>query len=236
MSRDRIKWIAMAAMLVDHAAIVFLLADGVLYWIARQVIGRAAYPLFLTLFLEGALHWRNSWRHAADLVLFALLAEPVFDKALYGSWWVWGAQNVMWSWLLALIVICGFRVLETSRQDDGVTPSMEILAKVILVLLMMIFAAWLHVDYGSAGILFVAAGYVFLKRRPNAPLWQLGLLMSVLDACVFLTPGALLAVPVLYGYKPDMSGRRTFWRKYAAYVFYPAHLAVLAVLRVLFLN
>ena len=70
MSRDRIKWIVMAAMLVDHAAIVFLPADGVLYWIARQVIGRAAYPLFLTLFLEGALHWRNSWRHAADLVLF----------------------------------------------------------------------------------------------------------------------------------------------------------------------
>ena len=104
MSRNQIKWFAMLMMVIDHLAVAFLPVNTPLYFVCRGVCGRIAYPLFIVLFLEGMQRSRHLQRKAIDLCLFALVSEVFFDRALWGSWYFAGAQNVMWSWLLGLFL------------------------------------------------------------------------------------------------------------------------------------
>lgn len=104
MSRNQIKWFAMLMMVIDHLAVAFLPVNTPLYFVCRGVFGRIAYPLFIVLFLEGMQRSRHLQRKAIDLCLFALVSEVFFDRALWGSWYFAGAQNVMWSWLLGLFL------------------------------------------------------------------------------------------------------------------------------------
>ena len=90
-----LKVIAMVTMLIDHAAIVFLIPGET--YINLRIIGRIAFPIFCFLLAEGAIYTHSLKKYTARLAVFALLSEIPFNVAIYGSiWYPWvkvGATN-----------------------------------------------------------------------------------------------------------------------------------------------
>lgn len=75
-----LKWAALAAMTLDHAAWMFLPAEE--YPAASfflHLIGRAAFPVFAFLAAQGAKHTSCLLRYAGRLLLFGLVSvAPVY--------------------------------------------------------------------------------------------------------------------------------------------------------------
>lgn len=128
-SGSTIKIIAVAAMLIDHAAAVVLaryLIGGIkeavaagttqiwltenggwydVYDIMRG-IGRLGFPIFCFLLVEGYQRTRDVRKYALRLGLFALISEVPFDLAICGKAFYLGYQNVYFTLLLGLLALC----------------------------------------------------------------------------------------------------------------------------------
>ena len=139
-----LKYIAMISMLIDHIAasgLIFLLFNIAvsmrLYYISRM-IGRVAFPIYLFLLVEGFVHTKNTKKYIIRLTLFALMSEVPFD------------QNVMWSLLICVIMLCGMKMY----------PDFS-----VIFVGMGCFAAWfIKSDYEYIGPLAVGCMYLFRDR------------------------------------------------------------------------
>ena len=135
-----LKYWAMFFMLCDHTAAfvirrsvygAFLSPEGYLGFSAApawltvvshsydvlDVLGHAAFPLFVFLVSEGFLHTRSRKRYLLTLLAAALISEPVYDWAHYGVLWNCRLQNV----LFTLTISCGLLwcLSEIQRRMQG---------------------------------------------------------------------------------------------------------------------
>jgi len=91
-----------------------------------------------------------------------------------------------------------------------------------------VLAHFLRVDYGAAGVVLIVVLYVLRKDRPLACMGGYATLcLGAMNSWCF--PAFVFLIPAYNGKKGNVS-------KYFFYVFYPAHLLVLTVIRVLFLK
>ncbi len=137
-SGSTIKIIAVAAMLIDHAAAAVLtrqiLAGGYLdaarggqavlnRWLSEnsflfysmeimRMIGRLGFPIFCFLLVEGFHKTKNVRKYALRLGIFALVSEVPFDLAITGRLTHPGYQNVYFTLLLGLLALCGYAFFE----------------------------------------------------------------------------------------------------------------------------
>lgn len=226
LSRNAVKWIACVTMLCDHFAMSFLDPESVIYFIMRMVIGRIAYPVFCALFIEGFHRTSHLWKHVRDLFLFGLLSELFFDRALYGTWMAAQAQNVMFSWCLAFLLLICYAKMEKYAKDGTISRGMKYGMYAVLCFVFMLAADFLHMDYLYAGILAVTAGY-FLYAKFGITGAVCGVAAVIAVTC--RTPGSVLAIPVVMLYDPDKTCSRTAVAKYGVYAFYPVHLALMSL-------
>lgn len=218
LSGDVLKVIAMITMLIDHFAHVFIDPYSDLYLMLRG-IGRLAFPLYCFLLVEGFLHTKNYNRYLLRMGLFALIAEVPFDLALYGVAFYWGYQSVMVTLLIGLIGLGAYRWC-VNRQ-------MPIYG--ILVAVAAIIAGWLtQCDYGAEGVLLIFIFYLFsyspVRRAVALGVWAV--MFGGLEVW-----GACAVLPItLYSGKRGNSGK---WFKWFGYAFYPLHLFLLWLVKVM---
>lgn len=136
-SGSTIKIIAIVAMLIDHVAAAWItrilmvggMADlngqdleasrsfmanyGGLYalMMVMRLIGRLGFPIFCFLLVEGFGKTRNRAKYAMRLGIFALISEVPFDLALTGSFWHLGYQNVYFTLLIGMLLLCSLDYL-----------------------------------------------------------------------------------------------------------------------------
>ena len=224
LSQEGLKLLACLTMLLDHIGAT--LVPG---WTLR-IIGRLAFPIFCFLLAEGAHYTKNPAKYAFRLAIGAILSEIPFDFALFGGW-TWYYQSVM------LTMLLGFGALfAMGNCQNG-------LWKCLIVLPFALTAEWLQTDYGGAGVLLIAM-FGLTRKVPHRNFVQT-IAMGVL--IWFLMPGApvpvlgreipielfgvLAMVPVaLYSGKKRTHKKAAQW---AFYLFYPVHLGVLYLIRVL---
>lgn len=224
LSQEGLKLLACLTMLLDHIGAT--LVPG---WTLR-IIGRLAFPIFCFLLAEGAHYTKNPAKYAFRLAIGAILSEIPFDFALFGGW-TWYYQSVM------LTMLLGFGALfSMGNCQNG-------LWKCLIVLPFALTAEWLQTDYGGAGVLLIAM-FGLTRKMPHRNLVQT-IAMGVL--IWFLMPGApvpvqgreipielfgiLAMVPIaLYSGKKHTHKKAAQW---AFYLFYPVHLGVLYLIRVL---
>lgn len=242
-----LKWIAIITMLIDHIGASILTKQllfmgenpdafgGVtrefvdqynqLFDIMRLTrnIGRIAFPIFCFLLVEGFLRTKNLKKYLARMTLFALLSEVPFDLLFAGQPVYWGYQNVMVTLLIALLTMCGCKLLvEIVGKKIGQTQKGRtwLLPAIIAIYGMCTVAgAWvadmLQTDYGAKGIVPIMIIY-FLRFEKIAQV--------IGGACSFYweLPAPLAFLPVwLY------NGERGMKMKYFFYLFYPVHLFLL---------
>lgn len=205
MTGFQLKLLAMLAMTADHIGAVFFPEIPLLRW-----IGRLAMPMLCFFIGEGLRHTRSPRRYLLRLTGFALLSELPFDLAFYGGI-EWGHQNVYFTLALGLLALWAIQ----SRGMEGW----------LLALTAALAAELLGCDYGMYGVLLI----LLLDRFHRARSEQLAA-AALLNLAFFglqTQTLSLIALPLLWLYngKRGRDDRRLF------YLYYPAHLCVLGILR-----
>lgn len=226
-SGSALKWFAVLIMLVDHIGAclleVFVLnyygvsplagrIDNLYFWLSLDSvlrgIGRAAFPIFCFLLVEGAVHTRSPRKYLLRLASFALISEIPFDLALHNQPFYWGTQNVFFTLLAGLLVIQAFQR----------SPGQE--WRGMLALAVLGAAAELcGTDYGAIGVAVIAVMYLLRERFWAASVLSLILLVLLARIEICCIPAFLILA--LY------NGKRGRQPKYFFYVFYPVHLLIL---------
>lgn len=205
MTGFQLKLLAMLAMTADHIGAVFFPEIPLLRW-----IGRMAMPVLCFFIGEGLRHTRSPRRYLLRLTGFALLSELPFDLAFYGGI-EWGHQNVYFTLALGLLALWAIQ----SRGMEGW----------LLALTAALAAELLGCDYGMYGVLLI----LLLDRFHRARSEQLAgaALLNLAFFGLQTQTLSLIALPLLWLYngKRGRDDRRLF------YLYYPAHLCVLGILR-----
>lgn len=220
LSRDAVKIIAMITMMIDHAAVFFAASDGQVHAIMRA-IGRVSYPLFVMLFTEGCIRAKSPvWKRLLYLCIAGAAAEPFYDMMVSRLWLNSEAQNVMWSWVLALLFCAVMKKLDEARSGTG--AAMYVVFSVGICFIFIYACVILCVDYSFLHAICVMFCWFWMHGDLNPRKIHIG----GICAAVFLalsTPACVLAIPVICLYDPDKSGTIRV-PKWAGYGFYPVHL------------
>lgn len=222
-ARELLKWIAVLLMTGDHVAKALVHS----YIPVVSELGRVAFPLFaLVMAYNLAQSGADVLKSVRRLLLWGILAQPAYGLA-FGYWWPF---NVLLSFALAAAAIWSIQ----RRQWT--------------LLGMCVLAAPPLVDYNWAGLILVLAAWWMFRLRAaphaleqGAPRHGLRQVMEHRHARIAIlvvafgplcwwngNGWALLALPVVALLaKRDFPIPRTRW---AFYIYYVGHLALLAVL------
>lgn len=235
-SANTIKYFAVFAMLIDHIAWCFVDTNSIL-GIIMHLIGRMTAPIMTYFIVEGYHYTRNVNKYLARLAIFAAVSWMPFLFMEYGTFlpftFVDGnlyfnpAQGVIYTFFLTLLA------LKTVHSQSLPKP-----AKVVLVIGLCMLSSigdWFFFPIVWALLLDKYRGN--FKKQAAAFAISSVVLMTLM--IVFLTDGfannwfqygVLLALVPLYFYN-GKKGRGGRFGKWFFYVFYPAHMALLGILK-----
>ena len=222
MNRNQIKYLAIAAMLIDHIAWQFVPLGSVLAQI-MHFTGRLTGPVMAFFLTEGYLHTRNLKRYAIRLGVFALLSWIPFSLFETGSWPTLHF-GVIYTLFLALLALWVW-------DKSGWTKNAKIFAVICLCLL----STW--GDWAIFDILFALVFLVWHDDKKRKLAAYLAVAASIVfgEVCssgsrgLFQT-GILILPPLLLHFYNGAPGSRKPFHKWFFFIFYPLHLLVLWLL------
>ncbi|MBQ4599678.1 MAG: hypothetical protein IJB19_07170 [Clostridia bacterium] len=234
MTSNQIKLIACISMLIDHIGVILFPQVKVLRW-----IGRLAMPLFAFCIAEGVLHTSNRKRYFLRMFLLGVLcqiayvAEEILSGGLRSVY-----LNILFTFSFAALLCFAYLEMEKALQNGGKQEIFRgvsvFVGAVALVLLFEMFCTFsksligikITLDYGASGIMIPLFVLSRKQHTQRILVYSIGLALFCLSLCTHMPYiwFALLDIPILCFY----NGKRgKYAAKYAFYVFYPLHLAVL---------
>ena len=178
-----LKWVAMAAMLIDHLGI-FLFRHGMNlpgYYIMRG-IGRLAFPVFCFLLVEGFCATKSFWKYFFRVFIFALISEVPYELMVHGRLYGFGS-NILFSFSLALLVLWGINKLE----DKGTWGK---IFGIVIAVLAAGLATHIGFEYGWRGIFLITAMYILRRNYLFRNIAVIGILVidvSIVELCALLS-------------------------------------------------
>ena len=212
-----LKIIAMICMVFDH------LGDNVFpeqTWM--RIIGRIALPLFAFCISEGYIHTKDKKRYLKRLAVFALISEIPFNLLFNGTIFYLGHQNVILTFFIAILSLIVF---------DKITQNKKKISYVFgafIVILFGVLALILKTDYNFFAVSLVFIYYVFNNKSNNVrnvigTIYQL----LIRNVGIYIY-GALSCIPIfLY------NGKKGKGIKWLFYVFYPGHMLIIYLIKIL---
>lgn len=216
LSGSAIKTIAIVTMLIDHIG-AFLLqgraigqtqifSHGVTLYRLTRDIGRIAFPIFVFLLVEGAMHTGNRIKYGRNLLLFALISELPWNLVHSGSLH-YAKQNVYFTLLLGYLGIC---CIEHFKEQQWL--------QLFSILLLLLVSHYLNADYGWKGYVFILIMYWFRYEKVAQAVAGSCWLFYEWKACF-----AFIPINMYNGKRGYIKGSL----KYLFYVFYPLHIFIL---------
>jgi hypothetical protein len=226
--------LAMAFMLMDHMWATVFPGQG---WLT--CVGRLAYPIFAFMVVEGYFHTHSFRRYLLRMLAFAVISEVPFDLMYDGSAFYPFHQNVLWTFLIALLCI---RLMELLREKHG--RWVYVIGCVAICFLGYLLGTVGMVDYYGSGVLVVLVFYFFRQRKWYCLLGQI-IALGYINICMlqgryypitisgwsfdfYQQSLALLALIPIWLYR-GRQGHHSKGFQYACYAFYPVHMLVLAL-------
>lgn len=232
---DAIKYFAALAMLIDHIAWCFVETDSVLGYI-MHAIGRLTAPIMTYFIVEGFHYTKNLNKYLLRLAIFSALSwfpyvfmdsgSPIPFTFNDGNMYFNPMQGVIYTFFLTVLAL---KAVHSEKLKKHV--------KVLIVFGLCVLSSigdWMFIpiiwalcfdrfrgNFKKQVIAFVASSAVLIT----------GLIFLCGDFGVFsFQYGVLLALIPLYLYNGE-KGRGGRFNKWFFYVFYPAHMIILGVLR-----
>lgn len=234
LNRDVIKYIAMLTMLLNHIAHIFLVHRTPLYN-AFEDIGYFTAPVMCFFLVEGYQHTRSKWKYGLRLFLFAVLSQIPFYLAFdYG----YGSLNMLYT------LFCCFLILAVMEKVSSPSLKMSLGALLMLCTIVgdwailaplctILFAgSWgdrrkMAVNYGVLYIFFVVLNVQSYMDGPGN--WTFYAVYHAMLAGLGILAAAM-ATLVLYNGERAKYGQN--FSKWFFYMFYPAHLLVLYLIKI----
>lgn len=226
-------------------AMIFMLCDHLWGTIVPGAdwltcIGRLTFPIFAFMIVEGYFHTKNLKKYVYRLLVFAIISEIPFNLAM-GSRVIYPIhQNVLWSFLISIgLIYWNEKVKEKHFMQ-------RIAVGVASVCVGYIVGLITFVDFYHAGILTVLVFYFFKDKKRWCYLGQILCLwyinfemlggfsyeVSILGETHFIARQgiAVLALIPIWLYK-GRQGYHSRALQYFYYAFYPLHLLILGVIK-----
>ena len=233
LNASQIKLIAIIAMTVDHLTWAFFPGtDPTWYVFGLHIIGRLTAPLMWFFISEGCHYTRNIWKYAGRIFLFAIISHFAYNFASgipfvpFSNGSIFNQTSVLWSLALAVVAVAIYR----SEQFPKALKFPAILLMSILgfpsdwssIAVMCPFFLYQHrgnfkkqaIDFVVWTLMYAIVYFFFLDK-----------LYGVLQLFTFLT------IPILAQYNGER-GRRVPGTKWLFYIYYPAHLVIIGILRI----
>lgn len=219
-SRADLKWIAAITMIIDHIAVIFISQQMFpLLYNGLRLLGRISFPIICFLLVQGFRYTSDKRRYFMRLLIWAIISEIPFDLAFYGKLVHIGAQNVLYTLALGLVVIMLVdKVLIQEGHGNVIGKTL------LLVFIGMFLAGMLRTDYSYWGILTITAFYLGQYQTKKRRSWLVIFICAMQGVFQLFASAALLFTE---NYNPDKKGKipNNFF-----YWFYPVHLLVLWVI------
>ena len=206
-------------------------------------IGRISFPIFAFMIVEGYFHTKNLKKYVQRLLVFAILSEIPFNLAMGSRIFYPIHQNVLWSFLISIGLI---HWNENAKASEKIWK--RVIVAVITVVLGYLAGLLTMVDFYHAGILTVLVFYFtknlgWLKYFLQAVLlWYInmellggyGYEVEIFGKVHFITRQgfALLALIPIWLYE-GKQGPYNKVIKNIYYWFYPVHLLILGILKLI---
>lgn len=219
---DFLKLVAIISMLCDHVGSIFFPEYPVFRW-----IGRLAFPIFSYCMTVGMLYTHDIKKYLTRLGVFALISQPCYIFAFHPYDWQaeWGNMNIFFTLFFSLLAVWGLY-----------QKKWWLFAAVFLLV------SFVNFDYSANGIILVLIFYLFRNR----PAWGAAVYVlfwlpalwggDLADPRSLIVAGHAIdwpvfalaaAVPIYLRTKTGLKVPKWFF-----YGFYPAHLALIGVVRV----
>lgn len=243
LNAEQLKLIAVLAMTVDHIAFAFV-PEATALSLVMHAAGRITGPVMFYLAAEGYRHTRSVPRYVLRLAVFALASYVPFQLFCYG-----GELAVRFSpFRLNVIytILLGVLAVWVRHRVRPMPLKLPLIGALILLSV--------PGDWGTAGVLLILIFDFYHGNFQNqAFAYVLVVLLDQYVLHLFTSP----VFGLLYDGKPDFSawqygaenlglflplfllrrysgerGGRGAWGKWGFYLYYPAHLLALGLLRV----
>lgn len=232
MNANQLKLIAIIAMTIDHVVWTVCPGYSTVWWVViLHLIGRLTAPIMWFFIVEGYYHTRNFKKYATRLFSLAIISHFAYNFC-FGipfiplQTTVFNQTGVVWSlaWGLMLLYLSDSETLKQWQKTVAV----------ILICLITFPSDWSCV--ATMAILFIGANRGnFKKQMTWMMIWTLmyaAVYFFFIDKVYALVQlGTCLTIPLLARY----NGERGSWKGMGKlfYAYYPAHLVVCGILRIL---
>lgn len=220
----QLKYIAFASMFIDHfnKAIItpFLTGTGPMVIITTifDILGRIAFPIFAFMVVEGFFKTKSRWSYLRNLLIFAVISEipyDMFQSAEFINTW---SQNILWGLALGLFTIM---VIDKLKEKIKQIP-LWIIVSILIVALSSLGSMLISSDYEYYAIIIIYLYYLFYDKK---------LLASGLSYLVIIKEiYAILGFATVLFY----NGEKGKQNKIFNYLFYPVHLLIFGIIRMVF--
>ena len=232
LNSNQIKLIAITAMTIDHMTwTLFPGLQHVWYVLALHVIGRLTAPIMWFFIAEGCHYTHDRKKYITRLFILAIISHFAYDFA-FGipfvplSTGIFNQTSVIWSLAWAVVIV--------AIHDSHVLPTPAEVLVTVLISLIAFPSDWSSIAAMCPFYLYMHRGDFKLQAR-DIVIWSamyaavyiifIDKPYGVLQMCTFLT------IPILSKY----NGQRGAWKgmKWFFYIYYPAHLFVIGILRIM---
>ncbi len=229
LNRDVIKYIAMAAMFLNHFAAVFL-EYGTLLHDVFEYIGYFTAITMCYFLVEGYEYTRSKKQYGIRLFLFAVISQIPFSYAFH-----FGNLNMIFTLFICfMILVAREKIQNNALQTIVVTLLVLITAfgdwPFLAAIFTILFANYkndrkkMMMSYGAAFFLFAAFnvmnGLAMGKTITSA------ILSGGLSGIALLVSGAV----IMFFYNGKRTEHGQTFSKWFFYLFYPGHLLILGLI------
>lgn len=231
----QLKILALFFMFLDHLHVVFFKENSFI-WL--RCLGRLSFPIFAFLLTEGFFYTKDFSKYLKRMFIFALISEIPFDLMTSGTFFNFYSQNIMFSFCIALI---GMYLLEKLKKYSKLT---YIISSIYIVIFMFILATITFTDYAGSGLLIIFLFYFTKKIKYKKIIQLIG--MFIINIFCFKSPYltfnlfsysgkfplqgmALFSLIFIFFYHGQLGPKS----KYFFYLFYPLHMLLLYLLKLI---
>ncbi len=227
-----IKIIAIVTMLVDHIGLVLLENN-----ITCRMIGRISFPLFCFLLVNGYFHTSNRKKYLLRMLVFACVSELLYDFTFYGGINIY-SQNVFFTLTIGLLSICltdCYKALIREKLPKTFRIFMQILGNVIIMFIFMYINEAAGADYGWYGIMLIYLFYLtYGAKVRNKILMCVSVsfvnFLKLIAIRNTIQVYSIFAITILIFFRDEKVSVPKYV-KWLGYIFYPAHLLIIFILK-----
>ena len=237
LSRTSIKYIVTLAMVINHAAQIFMPEWSFL----RELLISIGYVTAITMsffLVEGFSHTRDRKKYIERLFIFALISELPFNLAFTKEGIIsFHSFSFMFSLTIAASVIYIMDEWEYGTKRNLALILLMLLSLIsdwdIFSILFVLLFRWAGKDRKKIEFSVLSSALLFAATMFLGNLGAIPFSQSLVTALFNFSGMALSAVFIVKLYNGEKGGRGTKLEKWFFYAFYPLHLIALAIIRLM---